>query len=192
LSRALQAMSVKDQIEGQCPRNSRKSGESTEMRMRSAVTNRLLLSLYPYRCYNCGEFANHVAAKCHQQPQPKKCHRCKAVEHLIADCPFIIHSSTEKSVISAKNLRNKANNKTSSETTINSDGLSTHTDRDTFSDTASEENNIQTAITAWLNSKQPFAQKWYMKHIESPGLLFFSHFHLLRVLVWFFVVYFVL
>jgi protein lin-28 len=40
------------------------------------------------RCYNCGEFANHVAAKCNQGPQPKKCHHCKAFEHLIADCPL--------------------------------------------------------------------------------------------------------
>lgn len=40
------------------------------------------------RCYNCGEFANHVAAKCSQGPQPKKCHQCKAVEHLIAECPL--------------------------------------------------------------------------------------------------------
>ncbi|XP_015788739.1 putative uncharacterized protein DDB_G0272516 isoform X1 [Tetranychus urticae] len=39
------------------------------------------------RCYNCGEFANHIAAKCNMGPQPKKCHHCKAVDHLIADCP---------------------------------------------------------------------------------------------------------
>ncbi|RWS14494.1 uncharacterized protein B4U79_15278 [Dinothrombium tinctorium] len=40
------------------------------------------------RCYNCGEFANHIAAKCNLGPQPKKCHHCKAVDHLIADCPL--------------------------------------------------------------------------------------------------------
>lgn len=39
------------------------------------------------RCYNCGEFANHIAAKCTMGPQPKRCHQCKSVEHLIADCP---------------------------------------------------------------------------------------------------------
>ena len=39
------------------------------------------------RCYNCGDFGTHVAAKCSQGPQPKKCHHCKATEHLIADCP---------------------------------------------------------------------------------------------------------
>ncbi|RWS31344.1 uncharacterized protein B4U80_07004 [Leptotrombidium deliense] len=40
------------------------------------------------RCYNCGEFANHIAAKCNLGPQPKKCHHCKAVDHLIAVCPL--------------------------------------------------------------------------------------------------------
>lgn len=39
------------------------------------------------RCYNCGEFANHIAAKCTMGPQPKRCHQCKSSEHLIADCP---------------------------------------------------------------------------------------------------------
>ncbi|XP_068630296.1 protein lin-28 homolog [Battus philenor] len=39
------------------------------------------------RCYNCGEFANHVAADCNIGPQPKKCHSCKSQDHLIADCP---------------------------------------------------------------------------------------------------------
>ncbi|KAJ8964363.1 hypothetical protein NQ317_019590 [Molorchus minor] len=39
------------------------------------------------RCYNCGEFANHIAAKCKLGPQPKRCHNCKSEDHLIADCP---------------------------------------------------------------------------------------------------------
>ncbi|XP_046393437.1 protein lin-28 homolog A [Ischnura elegans] len=38
------------------------------------------------RCYNCGEFANHVAAKCTMGPQPKRCHHCKSESHLIAEC----------------------------------------------------------------------------------------------------------
>lgn len=29
-----------------------------------------------------------MAAKCNLGPQPKKCHHCKATEHLIADCPL--------------------------------------------------------------------------------------------------------
>ncbi|XP_050432374.1 protein lin-28 homolog [Adelges cooleyi] len=40
------------------------------------------------RCYNCGDFANHIAAKCTEGPMPKRCHSCKATDHLIADCPF--------------------------------------------------------------------------------------------------------
>ncbi|KAK9751514.1 Zinc knuckle [Popillia japonica] len=40
------------------------------------------------RCYNCGEFANHIAAKCTLGPQPKRCHNCKSEDHLIADCPL--------------------------------------------------------------------------------------------------------
>ena len=40
-----------------------------------------------YRCYNCGDFANHIAAKCPKGPLPKTCHHCKSAEHLIADCP---------------------------------------------------------------------------------------------------------
>ncbi|XP_072159216.1 protein lin-28 homolog isoform X2 [Bemisia tabaci] len=40
-----------------------------------------------FRCYNCGEFANHLAAKCSLGPQPKRCHFCKSDAHLIADCP---------------------------------------------------------------------------------------------------------
>ncbi|XP_056634803.1 protein lin-28 homolog [Diorhabda carinulata] len=39
------------------------------------------------RCYNCGEFANHIASKCQLGPQPKRCHNCKSEDHLIADCP---------------------------------------------------------------------------------------------------------
>lgn len=39
------------------------------------------------RCYNCGEFANHIASECAQGPQPKRCHRCRSEDHLHADCP---------------------------------------------------------------------------------------------------------
>lgn len=51
----------------------------------STILNRGVL-LY-YRCYNCGEFANHIAAKCQLGPQPKRCHNCKSEDHLIAACP---------------------------------------------------------------------------------------------------------
>lgn len=39
------------------------------------------------RCYNCGEFTNHIAANCELEPQQKKCHHCKSSSHLVADCP---------------------------------------------------------------------------------------------------------
>ncbi|XP_030372097.1 protein lin-28 homolog [Scaptodrosophila lebanonensis] len=39
------------------------------------------------RCYNCGEFANHIASECALGPQPKRCHRCRGEDHLHADCP---------------------------------------------------------------------------------------------------------
>ncbi|XP_064546184.1 protein lin-28 homolog [Drosophila montana] len=39
------------------------------------------------RCYNCGEFANHIASECAIGPQPKRCHRCRSEDHLHADCP---------------------------------------------------------------------------------------------------------
>lgn len=40
------------------------------------------------RCYNCGEFANHIAVKCALGPMPKRCHNCKSNDHLVADCPL--------------------------------------------------------------------------------------------------------
>ena len=39
------------------------------------------------RCYNCGDFANHIAARCPQSRQAKRCHHCKSPDHLIAECP---------------------------------------------------------------------------------------------------------
>ena len=39
------------------------------------------------RCYNCGDFGSHIAAKCPHGPLPKRCHFCKGEDHLIADCP---------------------------------------------------------------------------------------------------------
>lgn len=39
------------------------------------------------RCYNCGQFAAHIASKCELGPQPKRCHVCKSEDHLVIDCP---------------------------------------------------------------------------------------------------------
>ncbi|CAK1553668.1 unnamed protein product [Leptosia nina] len=49
------------------------------------------------RCYNCGEFANHIAAKCSLGPQPKRCHNCKSEGHLIADCPVKVEKKADES-----------------------------------------------------------------------------------------------
>lgn len=40
------------------------------------------------RCYNCGEFANHVASQCSLGPMGKRCHNCKSFDHLVVDCPM--------------------------------------------------------------------------------------------------------
>ena len=42
---------------------------------------------WTFRCYNCGDLAQHIASKCNLGPQPKRCHNCKSSDHLIADCP---------------------------------------------------------------------------------------------------------
>lgn len=66
-----------------------------------------------YRCYNCGEFANHIAAKCNLEPQPKRCHLCKSESHLLADCPLRINSQQEA------NTDNGTNNGTVGEKDLN-------------------------------------------------------------------------
>ncbi|XP_071369214.1 protein lin-28 homolog A-like [Centroberyx affinis] len=38
------------------------------------------------RCYNCGG-PDHHAKECQLPPQPKKCHFCQSVAHMVATCP---------------------------------------------------------------------------------------------------------
>jgi len=57
------------------------------------------------RCYNCGEFANHLAKDCSHKSLPKRCHNCKNEDHLVADCPLKQEKpeKSEKSVGDSKN-----------------------------------------------------------------------------------------
>ncbi|KAJ8411457.1 hypothetical protein AAFF_G00162650 [Aldrovandia affinis] len=38
------------------------------------------------RCYNCGGLDHH-AKECSLPPQPKKCHYCQSITHMVAHCP---------------------------------------------------------------------------------------------------------
>ncbi|XP_062818813.1 protein lin-28 homolog A [Anolis carolinensis] len=38
------------------------------------------------RCYNCGGLDHH-AKECKLPPQPKKCHFCQSIAHMVANCP---------------------------------------------------------------------------------------------------------
>jgi len=68
------------------------------------------------RCYNCGEFANHIASKCNMGPQPKRCHHCKSSDHLIADCPTLEEKrSSSKKSNGDTNVSSKQSNHTTSE-----------------------------------------------------------------------------
>ncbi|ETE73980.1 Protein lin-28-like A, partial [Ophiophagus hannah] len=39
------------------------------------------------RCYNCGGLDHH-AKECKLPPQPKKCHFCQSIAHMVANCPI--------------------------------------------------------------------------------------------------------
>ncbi|XP_057211355.1 protein lin-28 homolog A [Triplophysa rosa] len=39
------------------------------------------------RCFNCGG-PNHHAKECQLPPQPKKCHFCQSISHMVANCPI--------------------------------------------------------------------------------------------------------
>ncbi|XP_052020441.1 protein lin-28 homolog B isoform X2 [Apodemus sylvaticus] len=43
------------------------------------------------RCYNCGGLDHH-AKECGLPPQPKKCHCCQSVTHMVANCPHKLAS----------------------------------------------------------------------------------------------------
>ncbi|KAM8710409.1 hypothetical protein ACLKA7_017088 [Drosophila subpalustris] len=60
------------------------------------------------RCYNCGEFANHIASECAQGPQPKRCHRCRSEDHLHADCPHRNAAVTQTRGRSSSSAKSKS------------------------------------------------------------------------------------
>uniref|UniRef100_A0A8C5VM93 Protein lin-28 homolog A n=1 Tax=Microcebus murinus TaxID=30608 RepID=A0A8C5VM93_MICMU len=39
------------------------------------------------RCYDCGGLDHH-AKECKLPPQPKKCHFCQSISHMVASCPL--------------------------------------------------------------------------------------------------------
>lgn len=46
----------------------------------------LLSSPLSSSCYNCGGLDHH-AKECGLPPQPKKCHYCQSITHMVAQCP---------------------------------------------------------------------------------------------------------
>lgn len=41
-----------------------------------------------FRCYKCGIYGNHKAAKCRVEVEGEKmCYGCHATDHLVANCP---------------------------------------------------------------------------------------------------------
>ncbi|XP_030638590.1 protein lin-28 homolog A [Chanos chanos] len=45
------------------------------------------------RCYNCGGLDHH-AKECKLPPQPKKCHFCQSISHMVANCPVKAQQSS--------------------------------------------------------------------------------------------------
>ncbi|XP_014022707.1 protein lin-28 homolog A isoform X1 [Salmo salar] len=48
------------------------------------------------RCYNCGGLDHH-AKECKLPPQPKKCHFCQSISHMVANCPIKAQQSSPHS-----------------------------------------------------------------------------------------------
>lgn len=84
------------------------------------IFNNFAICLCVSRCYNCGEFANHIAAKCSMGPQPKRCHNCKSEDHLIADCPTRVDRGKKLSTEGSEQSKNGAASDTSLSATTES------------------------------------------------------------------------
>ncbi|XP_036671054.3 protein lin-28 homolog [Drosophila suzukii] len=87
------SLGEQEEVEFECQRTSRGleatrvSGKQGENCHGSTYRPRINRRTRRMRCYNCGEFANHIASECALGPQPKRCHRCRGEDHLHADCP---------------------------------------------------------------------------------------------------------
>ncbi|XP_037939295.1 protein lin-28 homolog [Teleopsis dalmanni] len=88
------SLGEQEEVEFECKQTergleaTRVSGRNSEDCHGSTFRPRTKKRFRRIRCYNCGEFANHIASKCELGPQPKRCHICKQEDHLFADCPF--------------------------------------------------------------------------------------------------------
>ncbi|KAM9418109.1 protein lin-28 homolog A-like [Salvelinus alpinus] len=58
------------------------------------------------RCYNCGG-PEHHAKECQLPPQPKKCHCCQSISHMVASCPIKAQQSSPGSQGIASSLRDE-------------------------------------------------------------------------------------
>lgn len=52
---------------------------------------------FHHRCFNCGQYGSHIAAKCRLGAIPKCCYQCRATDHLVADCPLRRQSNQQHS-----------------------------------------------------------------------------------------------
>eukprot|EP00063_Salmo_salar_P023050 XP_013997885.1 PREDICTED: protein lin-28 homolog A-like isoform X1 [Salmo salar] len=58
------------------------------------------------RCYNCGG-PDHHAKECQLPPQPKKCHFCQSISHMVANCPIKAQQSSPGVQGTASSLRDE-------------------------------------------------------------------------------------
>ncbi|XP_017139049.1 protein lin-28 homolog isoform X2 [Drosophila miranda] len=100
------SLGEQEEVEFECHRTARGleatrvSGRSGDECHGSTYRPRINRRTRRMRCYNCGEFANHIASECALGPQPKRCHRCRGEDHLHADCPHrnVTQTSSSKSL----------------------------------------------------------------------------------------------
>ncbi|XP_059084340.1 protein lin-28 homolog isoform X2 [Tigriopus californicus] len=80
--KGLEATAVRAKGGGDCQGSHRRPGAKKKLRK--------------VRCFNCGDFASHIASKCPKEPMPKCCHHCKSTAHLIEDCPTLPDDKKKK------------------------------------------------------------------------------------------------